>query len=119
MKCKYLLLTLIIVSLSAFLAGCNKIDWKDVHKDNKGSNGGLGVFGEKADLATDWYKLQVKIITYSSPQYGNPVGIRLFAYEGISLYESLQPGMPFTVSLSESVYQMPVMPQPDKNKAYS
>lgn len=119
MKFKHFLSILIVLILSAFLAGCDKIDWKDVHNDNNGNNGGLEVFGEKANLATDWYNLQVKILTYSSPQYGNPVGIRLFAYEGISLYETLHPGMPYTVSLSESVYQMPVMPKPEKNKSYS
>lgn len=98
--------------------GCQKIDWKDLDDHGKGG-GKLGVFGEKADLANDWYRLQLKIITYSSPQYSNAVAIRFFAYDGISLYESLQPGMPGTVSFSESVYQMPVMPKPEKNKSHS
>ena len=96
--------------------GCQKLDWKDL--DGKGG-GKFGVFTEKADLANDWYRLQLKIITYSSPQYSNAVAIRFFAYEGITLYESLQPGMPGTVSLSESVYQMPAMPKPDGNKSHS
>ena len=93
------------------ISGCNKIDWTDNNGYKKGANGGLGVFGEKADLANDWYRLQLRFLTYSSPQAGNAVVIRMFGYEGISLYESLQPGMPYTVSLSESVNQMPAMPQ--------
>jgi len=114
MKFRHLAL-LIFFCIGANL-GCQKLDWKDL--DGKGG-GKFGVFGEKADLANDWYRLQLKIITYSSPQYSNAVVIRLHGYEGIALYESLQPGMPGTVSLSESVYQMPVMPKPDGNKSHS
>lgn len=119
MRVKHLILVLVIASGIGMFSGCQKLDWKDIGHDKKGGKGGLGVFGEKADLAVDWARLQLKFILYSSPQYGNPVSTRLFAYGGISLYESLQPGMPYTVSLSETVNQMPVMPKPEKNKAYS
>jgi hypothetical protein len=110
MKIRHLFLLLGIIAGTNLFTGCQKLDWKDMDDHGKG-NGKFGVFGEKADLANDWYKLQLKFILYSSPQYGNGLVSRLFAYEGVSLYESLQPGMPYTVSLSESVYQMPVMPR--------
>ena len=118
MKFKHLFPVLGIIAGTIFFIGCQKLDWKD-HDDHGKGGGKQGVFAEKADLANDWYKLQLRFVLFSSPQYGNAIVSRLFAYEGVSLYESLQPGMPYTVSLSESVYQMPAMPQPEKNKGYS
>ena len=118
MKQRHLLLSVILFTGTIMYSGCQKLDWKDLEDHGKGG-GSLGVFGEKADLANDWYRLQLKIITYSNPQYNNLLTGRLFAYEGISLFESLRPGIPHAASLSEGVYQMPVMPQPEKNKGYS
>jgi len=118
MKRNYLVLFIFMIAGSVLYSGCEKLDWRNIHDHGDGGET-QSVFSEKADLANDWYRLQLHLVLYSSPQYGNPVVIRLFAYEGISLFEALQPGMPNTISFSANVYQMPAMPKPETHKDYS
>ena len=72
-----------------------------------------------AEVVIDWYKLQLRIILNANPPYSPLRAARIFAYEGIGLYETVRNGIPNSVSLSEHLYQMPAMPEPENNNGYS
>ena len=64
-----------------------------------------------ASVALDWYKLQLRILL----ERNSAMNGVYFAYLGIGLYESVQPGIKNARSLSSVLYQMPQMPQTDNN----
>ncbi|HJS55528.1 MAG TPA: vanadium-dependent haloperoxidase [Chitinophagaceae bacterium] len=72
-----------------------------------------------AEVVIDWYKLQLRIILNANPPYSPLRAARIFAYEGIGLYEAVRHGIENSVSLSERLYQMPAMPEPENNNGYS
>ena len=72
-----------------------------------------------AEIVIDWYKLQLRIVLNANPAYSPLRAGRIFAYEGIGLYEAVRSGIPNSVSLSEHLYQMPAMPEPANNNGYS
>lgn len=74
---------------------------------------------DDASVAKDWYKLQLRMILQASPAKSNLATIRLFAYSGISLFEASRFGIPGSRTLQGQLYEMPVMPQPEKGKKYS
>ena len=96
-----------IVILSASLAGCVK----DVPIPPTASE-------ESANVVYDWYKLIARLQLYSNPQPVVLLNYRNFGYIGVGLYEAVQPGIKGGVSLSSKLYQMPDMPQADKDKFY-
>jgi hypothetical protein len=73
---------------------------------------------ESADVVFDWYKLISRIQRNTAPPPVVLQNFRNFGFIGVGLYESVQPGIRGAVSLSEKLYQMPGMPQPDKDKNY-
>ncbi|WP_128544310.1 vanadium-dependent haloperoxidase [Larkinella soli] len=73
---------------------------------------------ESADLVYGWYKFMTKLQLPVSPQPVVFIQNRAFAYIGIGLYESIQPGIKNATSLSKMLYQMPDMPQADLSKDY-
>ena len=79
--------------------------FKDAHKN--------------AAIAIDWYKLQLQIFLYSSPQISPVVVSRNLGYVGIGLYESVRHGINGSVSFSKSLYQMPAMPGKENNNGYA
>ncbi|MBC7828926.1 MAG: hypothetical protein H7122_14350, partial [Chitinophagaceae bacterium] len=105
----FLLFTILTLSI-----GCNKIEWGDLF-DHPKENG--SAMNEKADVAVDWYKMQLGIILFNPAS--TPSSNRSFSYTGISLYEAVRMGIPNSVSLSKRLNQMPEMPSPEKNKEYS
>jgi hypothetical protein len=72
-----------------------------------------------AEVAIDWYKLQLQISLYSSPQVSPLVVARNLGYAGIGLYESVRHGINGSVSFSKRLYQMPVMPDIENNNDYA
>jgi hypothetical protein len=66
-------------------------------------------------VATDWYKLQVNMLLHANPATNGALNAEAFAYIGIALYESVRSGIKNSISLSQSLYQMPQMPQQDNN----
>jgi hypothetical protein len=70
-------------------------------------------------VATKWYSLQLRMILNANPAVSNIAAIRLFAYSGISLYESARFVIAHSVSLHGQLYQLPKMPVPDMNEKYS
>jgi hypothetical protein len=70
---------------------------------------------ESAQVATDWYKLQIRMMLLANPATNNALNAESFAYIGIGLYESVRSGIKNSISLSSSLYLMPDMPQKDNN----
>ncbi|UOQ68801.1 hypothetical protein [Hymenobacter volaticus] len=76
------------------------------------------VHEESADVVYDWYKLIGQIQLRTSPQPNVIANNRSFGYIGVGLYEAVQPGLKGAVSLSSTLYQMPTMPKPERNRGY-
>lgn len=83
MKLKIILpVAVLIIAFS----GCKKND----------TPGPIGKY--PADVANAWIQMQIRL-TRSTPGYNSVVSDRSFAYAGITLYESLVPGIPGSRSL--------------------
>ena len=82
---------MLMVITFLFVASCQKLDtWlQDNGFDDKGSSQALHL---KADVAHDWFNLQIGIILYNPP--ATPNTGRAFAYSGIILYETVRSGIP-------------------------
>jgi hypothetical protein len=101
----HLLLMLAVVVITS---SCNKNDYhKSVSVQN---NVNLG----DADVAIDWYKLQLRLLL----ERNSTLNGAYFGYLGIGLYESVCPGIKNAKSLSSVLYQMPNMPQ-KQNAGYN
>src|SRR5215204_3002876 len=70
---------------------------------------------ESADVATDWYNLQLRILLERNSALN---GVH-FGYIGIGLYESVRYGIKNSVSLSTKLNQMPAMPAKENNNGYN
>ena len=57
-------------------------------------------------------------IQLANPAAAPPLNFRNFAYIGLGLFESVQPGIIGGSSFSPKLYQMPAMPKPDVSKEY-
>jgi hypothetical protein len=97
---------LLMIALVLFVAGCKKDDALP-----KASQ-------ERADVVHDWYKLMIRMQLNASPPTFALLNMSNFGYIGVGLYESVQPGIDGSESLSTKLYQMPAMPAAERNKAY-
>lgn len=70
---------------------------------------------QNAQVAIDWYKLQLRMILNANPATNGAINSECFGYIGIGLYETVKAGIKNSVSLSKTLYQMPEMPQLDNN----
>lgn len=73
---------------------------------------------ESADFVYKWYKYMTQLQLPATPVPNVIVQNRAFAYIGIGLFESVQPGIKGGSSFSPKLYQMPAMPKPDRSKDY-
>ena len=73
---------------------------------------------ERADIVYQWYKFMNRLQMPVTPQPVLLAQHRAFAYIGVGLYESVQPGIKDASSLSKKLYQMPDMPQIEGSKDY-
>lgn len=73
---------------------------------------------ESADVVYDWYKLISRIQRNTNPGPVVLLNFRNFGFIGVGLYEAVQPGIKGAKSLSSKLYQMPAMPEAEKNKHY-
>jgi hypothetical protein len=89
--------------------GTPDLDWKFGHGSNPKA------MHESADVATDWYNLQFRILLERNSALN---GVH-FGYIGIGLYESVRFGVKNSVSLSSKLYQMPEMPAKENNNGYN
>jgi hypothetical protein len=73
---------------------------------------------ESGTVATDWYKLQIRILLNANPATSNATNFDNFGYIGVGLYEAVRPGIAGSVSLSGKLQQMPAMPNIEANQQY-
>ncbi len=73
---------------------------------------------ESADIVYNWYRFVAKLELRETPQPVVLAQNRAFAYIGVGLYESVQPGIKGASSLSKRLYQMPAMPKADMSEDY-
>jgi hypothetical protein len=66
----------------------------------------------KAKVAVEWMDLFRQIVQTS--RLSPPVASRVYAYAGVTLYESIVAGCPGRLSLAGQLNEMPEMPQPEK-----
>src|SRR5687768_165148 len=64
----------------------------------------------------DWMELFYRVV--EAERVNAPAASRLYAYIGITGYESLLPGIPGNNSLAGQIWHMPDMPLPEENKTY-
>lgn len=97
---------LIVVMITGLLFSCRKFDHLPPKAD------------ENADVVYDWYKFIAKVQRPAAPQPVVILNLRNFSFIGVGLYEAVRAGSKGAISLSSKLYQMPTMPQPDKNNNY-
>jgi hypothetical protein len=114
---RQMLTIILLVSFSLFITSCDK----DILDENPIEDGGNSDNYSPASsaVATDWYALQLQMIIKANPSINTILLNRAWGYIGIGLYESVRPGIRNSVSLSQKLYQMPPMPQKEKNNGYS
>jgi hypothetical protein len=68
-----------------------------------------------ASVATDWFALAL-LLTQQTPGFSPPVAARALGYLGLTLYESVVPGMPQNISLAGQLNELSSLPwaQPDE-----
>lgn len=72
---------------------------------------------ENAAVATDWYRLQVRILLERNSALNTTV---YWGYMGIGLYEAVRPGIKGALSFSGKLYKkMPTLPETENNQGYS
>jgi hypothetical protein len=108
--------SMVLAGIILFTPGCKK---NDKLFDEIKEKGGIIDSKDDATVATDWYKLQLRMILQSNPAKSNLAANRLFAYSGISLYESSRFEHHGLKSMHGQLTDMPLMPAPDKDKKYS
>jgi len=110
----------LIISGFYILASCQKpVHTPQLTEELQMSSASSKALHKDADVAFDWYKLQLRIFLYSSPQISPLVVGRNLGYVGIGLYESVRHGINGSVSFSEHLYQMPAMPGKENNNGYA
>lgn len=97
---------LIIVMIIGLFSTCKKIDHEQPKAD------------ENADVVYAWYKFMAKVQLPVNPQPVVLLSIRNFSFIGVGLYEAVRAGSNGARSLSSKLYQMPSMPEPERNKDY-
>ena len=68
-----------------------------------------------AQVATEWFQLCL-LLAQQTPGFSPPVVARAFGYLGLTLYESVVPGMPGRISLAGQLNELSSLPwaQPDE-----
>jgi hypothetical protein len=118
-----LLLTKNSFSMKLFIAflffgmlyGCQKTD--QMQELSKAEKRPAKPSPESADFVYQWYKLMAEL-QLANPAAAPPTNFRNFAYIGVGLFESVQPGINGGSSLSSKLYEMPAMPKPEMSKDY-
>jgi hypothetical protein len=112
-----MLAIILLAATSLFMVSCEKDIFDDDSTDDGGTRGNAS--RASSAVATDWYALQLQMIINANPPINTILLNRAWGYIGIGLYESVRPGIKNSVSLSQRLYQMPPMPEKEKNNGYS
>src|SRR6266496_2938007 len=107
----------IATALFLFLFSCQKETQKNLVEQPQSKSVPSTPKAENTSghVATDWYKLQLRILL----ERNSSLNGAYFGYLGIGLYESVRYGIKNSVSLSTQLYQMPEMPARENNNGYN
>jgi hypothetical protein len=108
---------ILLVILIPLISGCEEDIYNDDPTEDTSSPGDAS--RASSGVATDWYALQLQMIIKANPSLSPILLTRAWGYIGIGLYESVRPGIKNSISLSHKLYQMPPMPETEKNNGYS
>ncbi len=114
---------LVVPLLFSVLYGCQKTDTlsdpssTEAKNLSNAKNSSPKANQESADFVYQWYKSMAEI-QLPNPAVAPPINYRNFAYIGVGLFESVQPGIIGGSSFSPKLYEMPAMPKPDMSKDY-
>ena len=70
------------------------------------------------DVAVKWAELQLKL-TRITPGFTPPVAARAFGYAGLTMYESVVPGITVRKSLAGQLQALSALPKPEAGKVYN
>ena len=113
LKLGKILLLLFLPTFAITNESCKKSDAGD--SDGKGQGNALPHTRQySAEVATEWFRL-LSEITRTKP-YFSPHVLRIFAYSGVALYESVVPGMPSYQSIYKHLTSNTI--EFDKKKDY-
>ena len=121
---RFLLKPLSVLLFFVLLESCKKTDRiseplsSDAESLSKAQNSSPKLNGESADVVYQWYKFMSVLQRPVTPQPSPLVASRAFAYIGIGLFESVQPGINGGSSFGPKLYEMPAMPKPDNSQDY-
>lgn len=117
-KHRFLLKPLIVLLLFVVPYGCKKADQEPLTSEAANAHPFPKQSDENADVVYQWYKFMEVLQRPVNPQPNPIVAMRRFAYIGIGLFESVQPGINGGSSFGPKLIEMPVMPKPDHSKEY-
>jgi hypothetical protein len=105
---------LLFIGIAFFIpTGCKKEDGGG-HLDGKH---GIPAALYDAEVPLAWFKLGIALAR-TTPGNTGPVISRTFGYMGLSLYESVVPGMPDYQSIQKQLNGLPALPKAEKSKKY-
>jgi hypothetical protein len=122
MKTQLTLLLLLIGVSFIILMGCKKNDSFVSPSSQSATEYNEALQGEQAlkfnaEVPLKWYALAVTI-SRTIPGHLGPIIARDFGYMGVTLYESVVPGIPSHKSLQNQLNRLPALPQADCNQRY-
>ncbi|CCH55740.1 hypothetical protein BN8_05025 [Fibrisoma limi BUZ 3] len=71
-----------------------------------------------AEVALKWSSLELQLVRTASG-FTPPVAARAFGYAGLTMYESIVPGLPTHRSLVGQLQEFTTLPQPEANQRYN
>jgi len=103
----------VCLSVSAFVfivltVACSKIDWRHGKHQEK---------PYPPDVAVAWMNMQLRL-TKATPGFNSIVANRSYAYVGLSLYESIAPGIPGYQSIASQLNGSLTLPAKEYGKDY-
>ncbi|MEZ4688671.1 MAG: hypothetical protein R3A12_00230 [Ignavibacteria bacterium] len=105
----------IVVISSFYLSGCSDNADSPVNSTNQTST---LTSSYTSDVALQWYNLEIRLIKETSG-ITPPVASRALGYTGITLYESVVPGMPDYRSLKGQLNDLTALPEINSAEVYS
>ncbi|MCB0725818.1 MAG: phosphoesterase, partial [Ignavibacteriae bacterium] len=105
----------IVVISSFYLSGCSDNADSPVNSTNQTST---LTSSYTSDVALQWYNLEIRLIKETSG-ITPPVASRALGYTGITLYESVVPGMPDYRSLKGQLNDLTALPEINSTEVYS
>lgn len=121
LKMQSLKLVMLLSMFAAFINGCRKTDVSPANKDesvsmtSKIDDRNTGYYD--ASVAVSWAKMQITL-SRSTAGFDPAATARTYAYSGLALYESVQPGMPGYKSIANQLSDGLSLPVADPGLNY-